>query len=202
MRKQIVQYVRYFLWGMVLLGLGWRGVVYFSENTMPTVSIQAELVRSAFHLTNHHGQDVTLDDYAGRYKLIFFGFTNCPDVCPTALQNFIQVLDRLGDRGAQVDPMFISLDPARDDVSAVKNYVELFDVRLIGLTGSQSQVDNLAKAMKIYVRKNEMADSTDYMLDHSAYSYFLNKKGDVIHIFSYGASIEEMVGVLDSVLEN
>ena len=107
-------------------------------------------IRSDFTLINHDGQTVTQDDYKGRWQLVFFGFTHCPDICPTTLAYMGSVLDQLGSDASQVAPLFVTVDPERDTPEVLKDYVANFHPQLIGLTGNTAQVADAAEAFKVY----------------------------------------------------
>lgn len=124
-------------------------------------------------LVDQTGKAVTEIDFAGRYALIFFGFTTCPDVCPTELATMAAALDQLGPKAEQVMPIFITVDPERDTPQAMAEYVQLFYPRLVGLTGTPDQIAKAAKAFRVYYQKVEPEGSSTYLMDHSAYTYFL-----------------------------
>lgn len=128
----------------------------------------------AFTLVNQDGKAVTQDNYADQYKLIFFGFTYCPAICPTELLKITTLMNQLGDDMTdKITPIFITIDPERDTPEQIKTYLESFHPRMIGLTGSQDQIDAVKKEYKVYASKveNEMMD--EYMMDHSAFLYFI-----------------------------
>uniref|UniRef100_UPI0030EB57F7 SCO family protein n=1 Tax=Sulfitobacter litoralis TaxID=335975 RepID=UPI0030EB57F7 len=110
-------------------------------------------IRSEFSLVDHHGQAVTQEDFAGRWQLVFFGFTHCPDICPTSLAYMDNVLELLGPDADQVAPLFVTVDPERDTPAVLKDYVANFHPQLIGLTGSQDQIAKATDAFKVYNEK-------------------------------------------------
>jgi cytochrome oxidase Cu insertion factor (SCO1/SenC/PrrC family) len=113
------------------------------------------LIESEFSLVDHTGKAVTDEDFAGKWQLVFFGFTYCPDVCPTTLNDVSVVLEELGDDAEQVQPLFISVDPERDTPKVMADYVANFDPRIVGLTGSPEQVEAAAQAFRVYYAKVE-----------------------------------------------
>lgn len=144
-------------------------------------------VRSKFSLTDHTGRPVTEADYAGRWQLVYFGYTNCPDVCPTTMAYMASVLDRLGDRADRVAPLFITVDPARDTVPVMAAFVTAFSPRLIGLTGTDAQVAEAARNFRTYYEK--MADASErggYLMAHSGYLYLMTPKGRFEAVFREG----------------
>ncbi len=136
-----------------------------------------------FTLTDHNGKEVTQDDYADTYKLIFFGFTFCPAVCPTELQKMNIIMSELGDLSVKITPIFISIDPNRDTVEVINSYVEQFDPRLVGLTGTQEQINAVKKAFHVFARKVESDMMESYMFDHSSFLYFMGKNNELIAMY-------------------
>lgn len=134
-------------------------------------------------LTDHTGQQVTNDSFTGQYQLIYFGFTYCPAICPTELQKMSLALKNLGAKADRVIPIFITVDPARDTVQKMKDYVGLFHPRLVGLTGTQSAIDGVLKDYKVYAAKVDDPKMTEYTMDHSSFIYFIAPDGRLLHIF-------------------
>lgn len=130
-------------------------------------------VGGPFALTNQDGHRVTERDYAGRTHLVFFGFTHCPDVCPTTLQQIGDVLQALGPKGKDVRALFIAVDPERDTPEALKTYLASFDPRIVGLTGSPDEVNAAVKAYRAYVRKVPTKEG-DYTMEHTALVYVMS----------------------------
>ncbi|MGZ5917374.1 MAG: SCO family protein [Methyloceanibacter sp.] len=151
------------------------------------------LIGGPFTLVDQTGKTVTDADYAGRYRLIFFGFTHCADICPAELQVMVEALDRLGDKADKVVPIFITLDPERDTPTVMADYVKNFSPRLVGLTGSPEQVAAAAKAYRIIFTKVEDPDSANgYTVDHSALAYLMGPDGSYVDHFAYGTGAEAM----------
>lgn len=137
-----------------------------------------------FTLTNQDGQRVTDKDFAGKYRIVYFGYSYCPDVCPVDLQLLMQGL-RLFERqdaaaAAKVQPIFITVDPARDTPEVLKTYVAAFHPRLVGLTGSEQEIAAAAKAYAVYYRKAENAGASEYLMDHSRQTYLMGPDGKPI----------------------
>jgi len=144
-------------------------------------------VGGPFALTDHHGRAVTEQDYRGRYMLIYFGYAWCPDVCPTELLVMGQAVDLLGDAGEQVQPIFITVDPARDTVESLAKYVVNFHPRLTALTGSEAQISAVADAYKVYFSKGEELDAADdYVVDHTDIMYLMGPDGALLEYFQTG----------------
>jgi protein SCO1/2 len=149
-----------------------------------------------FSLTDHTGAAVTEATYRGRLMLIFFGFTHCPDVCPTELQVIAEVLDGLGEDAARVAPLFITVDPERDTAEALARYVDLFDPRIIGLTGTPEQIGAVARAYRVYYAKVHPPDATEYTMDHSSFVYLMDEEGRFAGLFRHGAPAAELVAAI------
>ena len=136
------------------------------------------LVGGPFSLTDHTGKRVTDQDFRGRTTLVFFGFTFCPDVCPSALQVVSAALDKLGPKADRFVPLFISVDPERDTPMQLASYVQSFHPRLVGLTGTPAEIDAVVKAYRVYVRKVSDAKSTaGYTIDHTSLVYVMGPDG-------------------------
>jgi protein SCO1/2 len=153
-------------------------------------------VGGPFALTDDHGQAVTDASYRGRWMLIYFGYSFCPDVCPTELQTISAALDRLGPQAAHVVPVFITVDPDRDTPTALAAYVKLFDDRLIGLTGTPAQIANVARAYRVYYAKVTPKDSTSYLMDHSSFMYLVGPDGRLSALFRPGQSAAELADAI------
>ncbi len=162
---------------------------------VPTPSAQVAAIGGPFTLTDHTGKVVTERDFRGKFMLLTFGYTYCPDVCPTSLSKMAMALDLIGEAAAAVTPVFISIDPARDTPEHLNEYVGFFHPRLRGLTGTPAQVAAAAKAFRIYfakVKPDPGADPDDYMMDHSALTYLIGPDGEFKAYFSYSVDAKEM----------
>ena len=136
-----------------------------------------------FQLTDGDGQTVTEKSLLGRPTLIFFGFTHCPDVCPTALFEMSEVLKAMGGDADKVNAWFISVDSERDTTEAMKDYVSSFDPHLKGLTGTPEQVAKVIAAYRVYARKVPLKDG-DYTMDHTALVYLMDRDGNFVSPFN------------------
>jgi protein SCO1/2 len=144
------------------------------------------LIGGEFTLVDGKGKTVTDKDFHGQYTLVYFGFTHCPDICPTGLLLIANVLEDLGEDGKKITPLFISLDPERDTPEVVGNYVKHFSPRMVGLTGTPEQVKQAADAYKVYYRKVAEKDSAmDYVIDHSGYMYLMGPDGEYLAHFTH-----------------
>ena len=148
-----------------------------------TTSVAVANFGGDFTLKNQDGVTVTQDDFKGQYRLIYFGFTYCPAICPTELQKIASALDMAGEKGKKVLPVFVTVDPARDTVSVMKEYTALFHPRLVGLTGTTAQIQQAMDAYKIYAAKVQDETMSDYTMDHSSFIYFIGPDDTLYHIF-------------------
>src|SRR5215510_4176441 len=119
---------------------------------------------SALLLVDGDGRQVTDQTFRGKWTLVFFGYTHCPDVCPTTLSDIAQALDQLGPLSSQIQPLFVTVDPERDDPATMRDYTQAFGTRILGLTGSPAQIAAIAKAYHVYYAKHP--EGTDYSMDH------------------------------------
>lgn len=171
------------------------------QGGQPVQSSGTALIGGPFSLVGTDGKPVTDRDFRGRYMLIFFGFTHCPDICPAELQVTAQALDQLGDKAKKVVPIFITLDPERDTPEAMANYVKSFGPNFVGLTGSPEAIAAAAKAYRVSYAKVENKDSPgDYSVDHSALVYLMDPEGRYVTHFSYGLSADQMAEKLGKLL--
>ena len=167
----------------------------------PVESSGAALVGGPFELVGTDGKAVTERDFRGRYMLVFFGFTHCPDICPAELQVIAQALEKLGDKGKKVVPVFITLDPERDTPQAMAEYVKSFGRDFVGLTGSPEAIADAAKAYRVAYAKVENKDSAGgYSVDHSALVYLMDPDGKYVTHFSYGTGADELAEKLNKIL--
>ncbi len=160
-------------------------------------SVAPASIGGPFTLTAHDGRVVSDQDFAGKYRLIFFGYTFCPDICPTELQTIGQAMDLMGDAGGDVQPLFITIDPARDTAPVLADYVKLFHPAILGLTGTDAQIAAVAKAYRVYfARSQEPASGDTYLMDHSTFSYLMAPDGSFITVFAKGTTAEQMVAAI------
>jgi len=162
----------------------------------------APTIGGPFTLVDQAGRTVTDKDFRGQYLMIYFGYTYCPDVCPTSLTNMSDALDLLGEKGAEVTPMLITIDPARDTSEHLREYATYFHPRLHALTGSPEQIAAVAKAYRVYYSKVKQEDETedDYLMDHSSVTYVMGPDGEFRLHFSHGTDAETIASRLRDLL--
>jgi protein SCO1/2 len=159
------------------------------------------LVGGPFTLVDQHGQERTEQDFAGRYMLIYFGYTYCPDFCPMSLSNMTQAMDLLPPEAAeQVVPVFITVDPERDTVAQLAEYAPLFHPRLVALTGSAEATKQAAQAYRVYFAKAGDDDSDAYLMDHSTFIYLMGPDGEYVRHFAHNATPEEMAEAIEAAI--
>jgi protein SCO1/2 len=175
-----------FLAGLVLVAaiallVGGRGVELGVQ--------QIAKVGGPFRLTDHEGRTVTDQDLKGHPFLVFFGFTHCPDVCPTTLFEISEILRKLGPGGEKARALFITVDPERDTPQSLKDYLSSFDSRIIGLTGDPAEIAAVVKAYRGHFRKVPLPDG-GYTMDHTAIVYLMGKDGRFVSPFSLKRTAE------------
>ncbi len=154
-----------------------------------------------FELVDHTGRAVTDADFRGEYLLMYFGFTFCPDVCPTELAEMTQAVDLLGDDAARVRPVFVTIDPERDTPEAVGQYVALFHPRMVGLTGSPQQIAQAAANYRVFYRRVDDPDHSYYLMDHSSFIYLVGPDGALQEVFTQRDTPEDIAAAIRQRLE-
>ena len=159
----------------------------------------ASAIGGPFHLIDQNGKPVSDADLKGKWQLVFFGYTHCPDTCPTALNEVALALDQLGVKRDEVEIVFITVDPERDTPDVLKSYVQSFDAPIIALTGSPDAVAQAAKAYRVFYAKHPRGDG-DYDMDHSAVIYVMNPEGRFTATFTPDSSADAIVQRLQKLL--
>jgi len=163
---------------------------------MDAVMWNKEPIGGPFTLTDHTGKLHTDADFRGKLMLVYFGFTFCPDICPTDLMAIGQAIDKLGPAGDEVQPLFISVDPERDTAAHLAEYVPFFHPRLIGLTGDAAHIREAARAYRVYYAKVVIGGAADYTIDHSGFIYLMDRDGKYVGFFPPGTPADRMVAVI------
>ncbi|HEY4471124.1 MAG TPA: SCO family protein [Stellaceae bacterium] len=159
----------------------------------------ASAIGGPFELIDQNGKPFSDADLKGKWHLIFFGYTHCPDACPTALNEMSLALDRLGMKRDEVGVVFITVDPERDTPEALKSYVQSFDAPIVALTGSPEAVAQAAKAYRVFYARHPRADG-DYDMDHSAVIYVMNPEGRFTATFTPDSSADAIVQRLQKLI--
>lgn len=161
--------------------------------------IGVEAISAEFRLTDHLGRVRSMQDFRGKIVALFFGYTHCPDVCPTTMSDLAQALKLLGDRRSQVQVLFVTLDPERDTQQVLAKYVPSFDPTFIGLYGDAAALNEVEKNFKVYARK-QPAGKSGYSVDHSAGIYVFGRNGAPRLYLNYGQKPVDIAHDLDLLL--
>ena len=162
-----------------------------AADLMDVVMWSREPIGGPFALNDHTLAPRTDKDFRGKLMLVYFGFTSCPDICPTDLQNIGQAMDKLGEAGGRVQPLFITVDPQRDTAEHLNPYVQLFHPRLVGLTGDAAAIHEAAKAYRVYYAKVPLQGG-DYTVDHSAFIYLMGTEGQYLGFLPPGTDADRI----------
>ena len=182
--------------GLVLLG----GVLYVTNRMAREGQEQVAQLGGPFELTDMNGRRFTEANLKGKYTLLYFGYTFCPDICPTELTIIAETLDRLGDLRKKFRVVMVSVDPERDTPEVLKEYMSNFGPEFIGLTGTPEQIRKMAKQWRAYYRKVPDPNGEGYSMDHSAVTYLLDTNGKYLRHFAYGTPPERMAkGILEAI---
>ena len=198
MRNVIMAVLAVFVLAGAMLGLA-----RWLTPAPPQEAAQSDTVSigGPFTLVDQNGQEVTDEKFRGRLMLVYFGYTYCPDVCPLGLTTIAEAIDQLpAEDRDQVVPLFITVDPERDTVAVMKDYVGAYSDRLVGLTGSAAQVDAAVRAYRVYARKGESDADGTYLVDHSTFTYLMDRDGRYLAHFGHSATPEEMAKRLETAI--
>lgn len=195
--------IRWFLWGLVVLAAAGFAWARWWQQARPVpfsaTQVAEDVIKSDFSLIDHNGRLVTDEDFRGKWLIVFFGFTNCPDICPTTLNEIAEVMERLGDKAPQVQPLFVSIDPERDGPEQMAEYVAAFDPRIVGLTGSAQQIEASARSFRVFYAKEVQENAPDgYLMAHTSVTYLIDPSGRFVRPYSYGTSYDEILSDLRS----
>src|SRR5690348_1668688 len=167
------------------------GAIIFVTGRAPSpVGPAVAAVGGPFHLEDQNGKPLSDADVKGKPFLVFFGYTHCPDVCPTTLFDMSEVFRKLGPDADRAAGLFITVDPERDTAEAMKNYLSSFDPHLRGLTGDEAAIEGTAKAYRVYFRKVPSPDG-NYTMDHTGLVYLMDKQGNFVAPFNLKRRPEE-----------
>jgi cytochrome oxidase Cu insertion factor (SCO1/SenC/PrrC family) len=167
-----------------------------AAEVMDTLMWNREPVGGPFALIDHTGHPRSDPDFRGKVLVVYFGFTYCPDICPTDLQAIGLALDRLGPEGDSVQPLFITVDPERDTPDHLAEYVALFHPRLIGLTGDSEAIRKAALAYKVFYAKAAGGNAGSYTIDHTAFIYLIGPAGQYLGFLPPGTGPDRLAQVL------
>jgi protein SCO1/2 len=177
--SRVVLVLAAFLSGLVLV---FGAIILITGRAPGPIGSAVAAVGGPFHLEDQNGKPVTDQDLKGKPFLVFFGYTHCPDICPTTLFDMSQVLRKLGPDADRTGALFITVDPERDTPAALKDYLSSFDPHLRGLTGDQASIDAAIREYRVYAKKVPL-EGGDYTMDHTAVVYLMDKDGQFVAPF-------------------
>ena len=184
---------------LTLLGLAGCGPAPQPHTFQATDITGAPFARD-FRLTDHNGKTRTLADFRGKVVAIFFGYTHCPDVCPTTLSAFAAALQQLGPQADRVQVLFVTVDPQRDTPELLREYVPAFNPRFLGMYADEDTLRALAKEYKVVYQKTSVKAADDYLIDHSAGTYVYDPQGHLRLLMPYGSSPDAIAQDLKTLL--
>jgi protein SCO1/2 len=186
------------LWAAVAVAaLGAGALAVTGSRTPEVITTAASSVVAEFELTGHDGVVRTDEDFRGKWTLVFFGFTNCPDICPTTLAELAQVMDDLGPQADAVQPLFISVDSDRDRPEALAEYVPQFHPSILGLAGTPEQIEAAAASFKVfYERVQEETAPDGYTMGHTSQVLLFDPDGGFVRLYGYGTPAPEITADL------
>jgi protein SCO1 len=186
--------------GLIILGTGIFLALQLRDNPRGVAGTAlASAIGGPFRLTDQDGKTVTDADLKGKWSLIYFGYTHCPDACPTALNDIAIALDQLGPKREVVRPVFITVDPERDTPATLKAYVTAFDAPILALTGTPDEIAQAAKGYRVYYAKHPEAGG-DYSMDHSSVIYVMDPQGRFTASFTHESAPEQIAERLKKLL--
>lgn len=176
---------------VLVIGTGGLAALLLMPSTPQTTNAMAGALGGPFTLTATDGRTVTDQSYRGKWTLIYFGYTSCPDACPTALNDMGVAFDRLGADAAALQPIFITVDPKRDTREKLAEYLKSFDPHIAALTGTNEEIGAVVKEYRVYVEV-EPGKGGDYIVNHSSYYYLINPEGKFVRVIAGDVSGDEL----------
>ena len=187
------------------LFLGAAGILVACSAEKPqfkSIDLTGADYAKGFALTDQHGKPRTLQEFAGKVVVVFFGFTQCPDVCPTSMAELAEVKKLLGPDGDKLQAVFITVDPERDTPDVLKAYMGNFDPTFIALRPTMTELPDFAKSYKVFYKKVEGKTASSYSMDHSAGSYVYDAKGQIRLYSRYGSGAEALASDIKLLMKN
>ncbi len=190
-----LKYITRILWAAVAIsGIGLLALTIMKPYLFPDKVIFQSAITADFELTDQNGQILRDEDFADQWMLVFFGYTNCPDVCPTTIAEMAAVMDGLGDKQSMVQPIMITIDPERDTPGVLAEYLGFFSPGFVGLTGSPEQIAATSKTFQIFYAKETEPDAPDgYGMAHTSHIYLFGPDGKYIRFYRYGTTAEAIL---------
>jgi len=187
---------------LLVIGMSVAVVSPTGAAPVPKLPQMNNLFGGSFKLMDQDGKVFTDQDLLGSYSLIYFGYTYCPDICPTSLSTMAMALDELGEKADKIKPVFITIDPGRDRPEFLKDYVGAFHPRMVGLSGTEKQIKKVAKAYRVHRTKVLEKDKPEdeYLVNHSSITYLMNPKGEFVTMFPHGSDPSFMAKAIENYL--
>lgn len=190
------------LTALLVLALGgWLGAPRLRPYVFHGMVMQSPQPAADFTLTGHMGQPVSLSDFRGQLVLLYFGYATCPDVCPTTLADLHRARQALGKRADEVQVLMVTVDPERDTVEVLADYMPHFDPSFVGLTGTPEQIAEIATYYGIYYERQESDSALGYLVDHTATVMLIDRDGYLRVVYPFGTQSEEIAADLEYVLK-
>ena len=186
---------------LLVIGGGIFAAALLANRPSAEIATSSPSIGGPFTLVSTDGRTVTDQTYRGKWLLVYFGYTFCPDACPMALTNMGVALDKLGPDAAKLQPVFITVDPKRDTRQALAEYMKSFDPRIAALTGSEEQTAAAAKAYRVYYSVQKTGGD-DYLVDHSAYIYLMSPAGKFAKVLAGNLSGDQMAEQLRRLIDH
>ena len=179
----------------------WHQIDNTNSNPAPKIGFLPVIdIGGPFALTDHNGSKITENSFPGKFLLITFGYTFCPDVCPTGLARITAALNRLGKTADLVQPLFISVDPDRDTPEALATYVTHFHPKMRGLTGNKDEIDSVTKTYRVLRHVVTQDDASEYLLNHTTFFYLLAPSGKIARIFRHATTVDALTKAISAEL--
>ena len=186
---------------LILLVLSIGTGLWIYKQTKNNNLNKATLVGGSYSLTDHNGNKVTDKSFSNKFKIIYFGYTFCPDICPTGMAVISQALDLLGNKARRIKPIFITVDPKRDNVEIMAEYHNHFHPSFSNLTGTLDQIRRVAKLYRVYYKKSDASEAENYLMDHSSIMYVLSPEGEYINHFGPEITPAQIVAFFNRIFQ-
>lgn len=189
---------------LILLSLFILSFLLYKTYTSSSVALLSEkegtgiaTIGGDFQLMDHTGKMRSNKEFHGQFMMVYFGYRYCPDICPTALTTITETLNALGPKAKHIQPIFITIDPERDTVETLAEFIPNFHSQFIALTGNAEQIESVKKHYKVFAQKAEYVEGTDnYVVDHSSIIYVMDRQGHLIAHFNHSTPSENIVSAL------
>ena len=179
----------------------WHQIENTTSEPVPKVGFLPVIdIGGPFTLTDHDGSKVTEKSFPGKFLLITFGYTFCPDICPTGLARITAALNRLGKTADLIQPLFITVDPDRDTLESLATYVTHFHPKMRGLTGNQDEIDSVTKKYRVLRHVVHQDDASEYLLNHTTFFYLVAPTGKIARIFRHATSVDALAEAISAEL--